>query len=295
MFEYNWYRKDGYNCDYKYQPMRPEDISLFYDIPLIVYERIKKCRSIKTIKIQMIGLHRKKTSLVKMPNMSSKQFADWNDYTNYRIEQGKQIQKACVKAWPLKEPFAYEAFFDIVKLNMPQQLENFIPDWTAAQNAATVALRTETDDIDALFISLYNEIIASSLYAFRHKYKQRHISVTDRILDMKDIPEDVKRFILRVSDVRIEREIGNDNKDTFDFVRIRISIPTKDTFPNRKDFIKRNMQWIAAVAINYLKSLKRFTRFGIPVTCLAIKNAVITSSNELEFLFELKDRLNQMG
>lgn len=89
----------------------------------------------------------------------------------------------------------------------------------------------------------------------------------------------------------IERETGNDNKDTFDFVRIRMSIPTENTFPDRKAFISKNMKWFLAVALNQLNSMKRFARFGVPVTCLSLKNAVLTRTNELELLFELKEEL----
>lgn len=290
MIRYNWYRRNYY----EYQPMGTEDVSVFHDIPLVIYENTRKYGGVKKVKHQIIGLHRRETALVEMPDIDRKQFADYNDYIKQREKQGKLMQKACMKAWSLEKPFEYDVCFDTIELKVPEQLGDFIPDWRAVHDAAIVALRTETDDIDALFVSLYNELMASGLQEFRSKYKQIYTTATERILDIKDIPEEVKRFILRISDVRIERERNNSNKDTFDFIRIRISIPTKDTFPGRKDFIKQNMQYIAAVVINHLEGLKRFTRFGIPVTCLAMKNAVITSSSELELLFELKDGLNQI-
>ena len=290
MIQYKWYRRNYY----EYQLMKPEDVSAFHDIPLVIYEKTRKYGGIKRMTHHIIGLHRKETALAEMPDINRKQFTDYKDYTKHRKKEGKLIQKACMETWALEEPFGYEAQFDTIELKVPKQLGDFIPDWRAVHNAAIVALRTETDDIDALFVSLYNELIVSGLQEFRNKYKQVYTTATERILDIKDIPEEVKRFILRISDVRIERERNNSNKDTFDFIRIRISIPTKDTFPGRKDFIKQNMQYIAAVVINYLEGLKRFTRFGIPVTCLALKIAVITSSSELELLFELKDGLNQI-
>lgn len=91
-----------------------------------------------------------------------------------------------------------------------------------------------------------------------------------------------------------ERETDNNNKNSFDFIRIRISIPTKKSFPNRSRFVNDNMRYFIHAALSKIESSKRFLRYEIPVTCLSLKKATITCASELELLFELKDELRNM-
>ena len=101
MIRYNWYRRNYY----EYQPMRTEDVSVFHNIPLVIYENTRKYGGVKKVKHQIIGLHRRETALVEMPDIDRKQFADYNDYIKQREKQGKLMQKACMKAWSLEKPF----------------------------------------------------------------------------------------------------------------------------------------------------------------------------------------------
>lgn len=276
------------NCWHEYQPMKLEDAALFYDIPLIMRYKTRYIKEKKIMKLSLIGLHRTETVSIDVPVWNTS-----DTYTVYTARLNKTIQKACMKQWPVKDPFKYTLNYDFPDLEAPETLAYVIPDWSAVCEAAKIAIRITTGDRDSLFISLYNEALESGIYKFQKKYKQRSITATDKALDIKKVPEEVKKFILHftMSDIMIERETGNDNKDTFDFIRIRMSIPTENTFPDRKAFISKNMKWFLAVALNQLNSMKRFARFGVPITCLSLKNAVLTRTNELELLFELKEEL----
>lgn len=207
--------------------------------------------------------------------------ACWN--IQYRMKQ-----KACAKIWRVKEPFEFVQSYEKIDIKVPNQLGRLIPDWMAVHDAAIVAHRSKENDKDKLFISLYNEIIENGIFPFRMKYKTQRDTATDKMLNIEGIPEEVKRFVLRISDIMIERETDNANKDAFDFIRVRISIPSNESHPDRKEFIRHNLKWISVIVMNGLKDLKKFTRFGIPVTCLALKSAIITHTSELELLYELK-------
>lgn len=276
-------------CWYEYQPMRPEDAALFHDIPLVFYQKSRNVADKKYMKLSLIGLHRKETFSIKIPIWGTSV-----TYNIYKAHVEEIMREACTKQWPLEDSFKYRFNCDFLDLEVPQSLGDVVPNWSAVREAVKVAIRTATDDTDALFISLYNEVLGTSIYKFQQKYKQGRLTPTESALKITDIPEEVKRFILHMTDVMIERETGNNNKDTFDFIRMRMAVPTESTFPGRKEFISGNMKWFLAVALNRLNGLKRFTRFNVPVTCLSLKNAVLTHTNELELLFELKDSLKHM-
>lgn len=276
-------------CWYDYQPMKQVDAKLFHNIPLIIKHKTRYVADDRYMKIFLTGLYRKETVSIKLPVQSTS-----ITYAAYQASLDKILQKTCMKQWPLEDSFEYKFYGDFPDLKVPQTLGHIVPDWSIVREAAKVAIRMTTDDRDSLFISLYNEALKSGIYRFQKKYKQESMTPTEKALRIEEIPEDVKKFILHVSDVRIERETGNENKDTFDFIRMRISIPTESTFPNRKAFISKNMKWFLAVALNRLNGLKRFTRFNVPVTYLSLKNAVLTHTNELELLFELKDELRHI-
>ena len=68
MIRYKWYRRNYY----EYQPMGTEDVSVFHDIPLVIYENTRKYGGVKKVKHQIIGLHRRETALVEMSDIDRK-------------------------------------------------------------------------------------------------------------------------------------------------------------------------------------------------------------------------------
>ena len=273
--------------------MMKEDIALFRDIPIIFYKKITKVENSLDRKMQVsfVGLHRKEKLSFVVPRQT------WSMlYDKEYIE--KPIIKGCMKKWPLEDPFEYSYCYirEIVQLVVPQQIGDFTPYWPGIYHAAETAIRmaTSDDEIDDLFLSLYNEIIKTDLLTFLSKYRKSSKTSTERILSMSEVPEEVKKFIQRIDLPTIEREVDNDNKNSFDFIRIRLSIPTKDSFPNRKEFIKDNMDYFVTAVLNKLKDAKRYTRYGVPVEYLSLKKATITCTSELEMIFELKDKLRSM-
>lgn len=285
----------------EYKKISLDDAVLFHDIPLIKSVHVRNDDTYIYMKIILIGFYRKETISYSFPKYYHTKY--WSMNGGLYLEYMRYIESiavnACMEKWPLEEPFSY--VFSHVNLNTyeldiryPEEYGEIIPDWKSAREALRVILDKNVENKDALFISLYNEVLKINITNFRSKYKltkNQNLSPTERILKITNVPEEVKRFIQRIDMPTIEREADNNNKKSFDFVRIRISIPTKESFINRKEFIEDNMKWIIAVTLNKLKDIKKFTRYGVPVEYLSLKRATITCTSELELLFELKDKL----
>ena len=99
----------------------------------------------------------------------------------------------------------------------------------------------------------------------------------------------VSSFIFKIGRPVFEREPGNTDKKTFDFLKIRVTIPSKESFPDRKKFVKTNLKEIVSVVLGKVSSLQAYQRFGIPINFLKLTRAGILAGDELELVFELKD------
>lgn len=258
-----------------YHPLKVEDAKYFYDIPLLKYINKDSYNGKIHICITLIGFYRKERISFTVPIYNWARFSTYGEYQDYI---NTIVIKSCMEKWPLEDPFSYVCIYKLddfeMNIRYPEKFGDIVPDWKSAREALRVTIRTETDDRDALFVSLYNEALRINIANFRSKYKAgEKASSTERILKITNVPQDVKRFICRVRQPTIERETGNTNKNTFDFIRIRISIPTKDAFENRKEFIINNMKYFVYVSLNKIESLKHFSRYGVPITCLSLKKS----------------------
>ncbi|MCC8152258.1 MAG: hypothetical protein LIO96_12635 [Lachnospiraceae bacterium] len=102
--------------------------------------------------------------------------------------------------------------------------------------------------------------------------------------------EEITQFVSKSTgyDIRFECETGNANPKTFDFIRVRIPIPTKQTRPDRKEYITANSKKFIDYTLLQIKKNRHFQNFGVPIEYLRPSRITITGSSELEFLFELK-------
>lgn len=127
--------------------------------------------------------------------------------------------------------------------------------------------------------------------AFYKKYPKQNTvdSVTDRTLKEADVDKQVFQFIYRIDKPTFERTPENPNTKTFDFIRIRLSIPTKDTKPDRIEFIKQHKNDIANIALLRIAKAKQFIKYGIPINFLKLEYWTVTMQSELELVFGLKD------
>lgn len=96
----------------------------------------------------------------------------------------------------------------------------------------------------------------------------------------------VDKFVLRIDKPKIERELTNPNKDTFDFVRIFLAIPQKH--PNRSQFIRNHLKEINRMALAKIQNNTSYKRYGVPINFLRLTEYTITRQSELMLLYELK-------
>ena len=104
----------------------------------------------------------------------------------------------------------------------------------------------------------------------------------------KDGKFDLDRFITRIDQPTIERDIENSNKDTFDFVRIRMNTLMNEENPMQ--VIRDHKKEILDMAVNKISKSKRFTKYGVPINFLKLDTfRYFDSIHEIELIFVLKD------
>ena len=166
--------------------------------------------------------------------------------------------------------------------------------------AVVSTLIPDKDDINTA-ITRYNKVVE---YIIGNKLKNtsavdvisrifpelevRSKSLSNKILNKNDISDEVRKFVLNINKPVIERDVDNPNKNTFDFVRVYLSIPTKESYPDRHGFIQNNMKQFVLLALERIKNEKSFQKYGVPVNILKLEHMVITQQSELMMLFCVK-------
>lgn len=166
-----------------------------------------------------------------------------------------------------------------------------------------VILTLHPNDTYADLVKRYNELIeVKSLFLkgknvldvpveFNHEYPQYEVlpynGSRNKIL-INEGKSEISKFIYKIGKPIYERYPGNNNKKTFDIIRIDMAIPSKERYPNRKDFIKNNTSEIVKTVLDMIGSRKDFMKFGVPTNHLKLTKATILRTDELELIFELK-------
>lgn len=102
------------------------------------------------------------------------------------------------------------------------------------------------------------------------------------------LPTGIDRFITRIDTPSIEREIGNKDKNTFDFIYVDVCIiQLWDT--DKKEYIKANIQEIKKRVLEKIENSNRFKRYGVPINFLKLTSITLTRDDVLHFIFELKE------
>jgi hypothetical protein len=100
---------------------------------------------------------------------------------------------------------------------------------------------------------------------------------------------DVFQFLISFDTLSIERVPTNYDENTFDFVRVRCSLPHFIDKNKRKDYVQKNLKDIVQVYLAYLSTQKSFTKYEIGTEWLKVGYITITQYADLEILFELKE------
>lgn len=102
------------------------------------------------------------------------------------------------------------------------------------------------------------------------------------------LPTGIDRFITRIEPPAIEREFGNTDKNTFDFIYVDVCI-IKSWDTDKKEYIQANIKEIKRRVVEKIETSNRFKRYGIPVNFLKLTSITLTRDDVLHFIFELKE------
>ena len=124
-------------------------------------------------------------------------------------------------------------------------------------------------------IKTLNDKVVQERKRRRDKYKEEH-------------PDDsFERFITKIDKPVFERATDNLQKETFDFIRVDVSIVTT-WHEDRMKYIQKNQHEITKRVIERIQDSKRFQAMGVPINFWKISSITLTRDSILEYLFELK-------
>lgn len=98
----------------------------------------------------------------------------------------------------------------------------------------------------------------------------------------------IERFITKIEKPIFERIPENENKNTFDFIRVDINIIKN--FEGKRKYIREHHNEICNMVLRKIEKDNRFLKYGIPINFLKIEKAtLILRMNIIEFLFSIKE------
>ena len=87
-----------------------------------------------------------------------------------------------------------------------------------------------------------------------------------------------------------ERVPGNNNKATFDHIRMTVGLPRYqfDSWEALKDEVKEYRREICQRIIEKLEQDRQFKKYGVPINFLRLSDIILLRDFSVEFIFELK-------
>lgn len=104
---------------------------------------------------------------------------------------------------------------------------------------------------------------------------------------------EVEKFVGSVERPRIEREKGNTNSKTFDFVSVTINLVRQSDVQTK---IKKHFSELKHMAAEAIKKDRDIKRYGVPLSFLQLKSAKYSDYDcTITFHYELKpiDKTNE--
>lgn len=100
-------------------------------------------------------------------------------------------------------------------------------------------------------------------------------------------PINLDRFITKIEHPFFIREPENQNRKTFDIIKIQANII--ENWPeDKKQYIKKNIKEITTMVIKKLENNQSFKKYGIPINFLRLSHITLTHDSGILFIFELK-------
>ena len=100
----------------------------------------------------------------------------------------------------------------------------------------------------------------------------------------------IDRLVQSIEKPSYEREPWNQNKKTFDRIRVTVNLPRYmfGTWDELKQAVKDNRQEINKKVLTKIETDRSYKKFGLPVNVLQLSDVVLCRNYTLEYIFELK-------
>lgn len=101
----------------------------------------------------------------------------------------------------------------------------------------------------------------------------------------------IDRLVQHIAPPVYGRVPGNNNKSTFDHIRMSVGLPRYqfDSWEALKDEIKKYQFEIYQRVIKKLEQDRQFKKYGVPINFLKLDNVMLLRDFSVEFIFELKE------
>ena len=158
------------------------------------------------------------------------------------------------------------------------------------------------DDIDIYYECWPGVVVERSYETFAHGVVTRLKQYDDlsKLLDIcneyqhKTFSKDsyvrstdpMVRHLGRFEKPMIYRSSGNDNKNTFDFIKTSVTILGVE---NKLEFVKQYKNDICNAVLDKIAESRTFQKYGVPVNILRLTNLTMGNSGILYFTFEPKE------
>lgn len=103
-------------------------------------------------------------------------------------------------------------------------------------------------------------------------------------------PSPIDRLVQYIAPPVYERVLGNDNKNTFDRIRITVGLPRYqfNSWGGLQNEVKKYQNEIYQRVVQKLETDRQFKRYGVPLYFLKLSDVTLLRDFSLEFIFELK-------
>ena len=100
---------------------------------------------------------------------------------------------------------------------------------------------------------------------------------------------EIERFVQKITNPHIERDIDNTNSKSFDFISVDVMLGgIYGDFRATAEKVREYQKEIDKMVCDKIENSPRFTKYGIPVNCLALTSKVICRDFSIHYIFELK-------
>ena len=170
------------------------------------------------------------------------------------------------------------------------------------EDSAPTIIFDERDNDSKLYYKIAHALIGKKCYSYRtfvQKIAREHEEMSmEAALDyLRDNPSeftqgregyDQTEPVISVSRPSINREAGNKDRNTFDFIMIEILLRSDLEIPDIAEYIKENLIDFDGRAREKIAEYKPYQKYGVPIEFLSLYGIATRGKSCIEFRYELR-------